>query len=129
VILAAPYRESLEIDPKPDTALEITEYKTVHVTLVSTTASSPNKEYFANDTNIPTSILTSFQGARSGRTEPPFYTLSYLGQLSPESDEHLVKIFSKRRLSAKWLGKLFDGQIGWVLRKEVASPVPLYMRK
>ncbi len=129
VIIAAPYSDSLEIDPKPDTSLEVTEYADLHVTLLSTAAPNPSKEYFANDTGVPTSILTSFQGARTGGKEPPFYSLTYHGRPKPDSDEWLVKIFSKRRLTAKWLAKLFDGQVGWVFRKEVRlflfSPLPV----
>lgn len=30
----------------------------------------------------------------------------------------VVKIFSKKPLSDKWLSEMFSGSVGWVLRKE-----------
>ncbi|KAJ7820753.1 hypothetical protein B0H14DRAFT_1342502 [Mycena olivaceomarginata] len=61
-------------------------------------------------------LLTTFEGARNGGKEPEFNSLSYHGLIS--EGEWVVKIFSKKRISNKWLSKMFDGQVGWVLRKE-----------
>ena len=62
-------------------------------------------------------ILTTYEGARKGGKEPEFNSLSYLSLL--REGEWVVKIFSQRRISDEWLQNVFNGQVGWVHRKEV----------
>ena len=66
-------------------------------------------------------ILTTGEGARNGGKAPEFNSLNYLGRLYEGSDEWTVKIFSMSELSDEWLSTMFDGKVGWVLRKEVRS--------
>ncbi|KAF7354883.1 Prenylcysteine lyase [Mycena sanguinolenta] len=119
IILAAPYHStkirvptdiSSRIPPQP--------YVHLHVTLLSTTQPSVPAQSFSlpSSTKIPAMLLTTFEGARNGGKEPEFNSLSYHGLIS--EGEWVVKIFSKKRISNKWLSKMFDNQVGWVLRKE-----------
>lgn len=121
VILAAPWHStsiglptevSLRIPPQP--------YIHLHVTLFSTTLPSVPSQSFSlpASTKIPPMLLTTFEGARQGGKEPQFNSMSYHGLI--RDGEWVVKIFSKKRISDKWLSKTFDGQIGWVHRKEVS---------
>ncbi|OBZ77505.1 hypothetical protein A0H81_01708 [Grifola frondosa] len=90
-------------------------YVRLHVTLLSTTASTPHASYFGlkHGTKAPTEVLTTWEGVRTGgEHEPEFNSLTYHGP------EWVVKIFSKERVSDEWLAKVFDGQVGWVYRKE-----------
>lgn len=93
----------------------------LHVTLLTTTSPQPNPEYFGlkSGAKVPQSILTTYEGARNGGKEPEFNSLTYHGVIAPGRDEYVVKIFSKETLSDEWLDKVFDGKVGWVLRKEV----------
>jgi prenylcysteine oxidase / farnesylcysteine lyase len=136
VVLAAPLHQTgIEIrsDALSDDA-EIAKrvppqpYVHLHVTLLSTTAPQPNPAYFGlpNDAKVPTTILTSYEGVRTseGHKAPEFNSLQYHGlvrePMEGEAPEYRVKIFSLGPLSDAWLDKLFDGKIGWVLRKEVS---------
>jgi prenylcysteine oxidase/farnesylcysteine lyase len=62
-------------------------------------------------------LLTTFEGARNGGKEPEFNSMSYHGLIS--EGEWVVKIFSKKRISDKWLSDMLDDNVGWVHRKEV----------
>lgn len=62
-------------------------------------------------------MLTTYEGVRKGGKEPEFNSLSYLGLV--REDEWTVKIFSQQRISDEWLQNVFNGQVGWVYRKEV----------
>ncbi|KAJ6604259.1 Prenylcysteine lyase-domain-containing protein [Mycena vulgaris] len=119
VILAAPWHStnirlptelSSQIPPQP--------YIHLHVTLFTTTLPSVPAQSFSlpASTKIPPMLLTTFEGARNGGPGPEFNSMSYHGLIS--EGEWVVKIFSKTRISNKWLSKMFDGKIGWVHRKE-----------
>jgi prenylcysteine oxidase / farnesylcysteine lyase len=64
-------------------------------------------------------VLTTYEGARLGGPEPEFNSLTYHGEVAPGRGEWVVKIFSDHRLSDEWLEEVFDGNVGWVHRKEV----------
>ncbi|KAI9445486.1 FAD/NAD-P-binding domain-containing protein [Lactarius indigo] len=77
--------------------------------------------------HIPTTILTSFDGARQGGKAPEFNSLTYHGQAkiarnethdAQNTGEWSVKIFSMEPISDDWLARVFQGQVGWVFRKE-----------
>jgi len=67
-------------------------------------------------------ILTTYEGVRQGGKEPEFNSLSYHGYITKDKDDApdqwSVKIFSKERISDEWLDTIFNGQVGWVYRKE-----------
>lgn len=111
----------------PAPAFQSVPYVHLHVTLLTTTSPFPNSTYFAGDSKPPTSILTSFEGARNGLKGPPFNSISYHGRVAEGKDEWVVKIFSESKLTKKWLRKVFNNQVGWVLHKEVraATSLPL----
>jgi len=118
VILAAPFH-SAGITLPSTLSSQIPEQHSirVHVTVLTTTAPSPNSEYFAlpDSYHLPTKILTTSEGARNGGKEPEFYSISYhdLGT----AGEWAVKIVSNNSLSDEWLLRVFSGQVGWVYRK------------
>ena len=177
VILAAPYHTS-DISIPEDLAALIPKqpYVHLHVTLLATTAQTPNPAYFGlpAGAGVPTSVLTTLAGARKGGKAPEFNSLTYHGKLvkaegaqksadasesetaakesegaspdsgtspleanveteaeagaeteavpappAPAQDEWVVKIFSMGPMSDEWLADIFQGQVGWVLRKEV----------
>ena len=122
VIVAAPHHltnisfppSSAEVSPVP--------YLHLHVTLFTTTSPSPNPAYFnaTEGSPIPSTILTSAEGRRHGGPEPDFNSITYLQRVSPDSEEYVVKIFSKERIADEWLEEVFGkGKVGWVLRHEV----------
>lgn len=129
VILAAPFHTSsiklslspaaLEIPPQP--------YVPLHVTLLSTPSSHINASYFGLPDNsfIPGTVLTSYEGARNGGPEPEFNSISIHGKVTrkdgepADKEEYLVKVFSKERAEDEWLESLF-GKVGWVYRKVVS---------
>ncbi|KAJ3507454.1 hypothetical protein NLJ89_g6296 [Agrocybe chaxingu] len=61
-------------------------------------------------------LLTSGQLARAGGQKPEFNSISYHGLI--RDGEWAVKIFSDHALTDEWLSEMFQGQVGWVLRKE-----------
>ena len=81
---------------------------------------------------MPTAVLTTWEGARSGgASAPDFNSLTYHGLLKYQNGtvanttadgqpEWSVKIFSEQKLEDGWLRRAF-GKIGWVHRKEVCS--------
>lgn len=132
VILAAPFHQT-NIDFKAAALAPVPEqpYVHLHVTLLSTSSPSPNATYFnlAPGTKAPTTLLTTYEGVRvRGGAEPEFNSLTYHGPVRGQDGEArvnvfgdkewVVKIFSKARLSDEWLETLFEGKVGWVLRKE-----------
>ncbi|KAL1939239.1 hypothetical protein VTO73DRAFT_10042 [Trametes versicolor] len=132
VILAAPFHQT-NIDFKAVVLAPVPEqpYVHLHVTLLSTSSPSPNATYFnlAPGTKAPTTLLTTYEGVRvRGGAEPEFNSLTYHGPVRGQDGEArvnvfgdrewVVKIFSKARLSDEWLETLFEGKVGWVLRKE-----------
>lgn len=126
VILAAPFHQT-NIDVPSEISEQIPEqpYVHLHVTLLSTTAATPDPAYFglAPGSHIPSMVLTTYEGVRNGGKEPEFNSLSYHGYITKDvpgtPDQRVVKIFSKERVSDEWLDKIFPGQVGWVYRKEV----------
>ncbi|KAJ7785934.1 Prenylcysteine lyase-domain-containing protein [Mycena metata] len=119
VILAAPYHSTnIEVPAEISAQVPPQPYVHLHVTLFTTTLSSIPPESFSlpASTTIPPMLLTTFEGARNGGKEPEFNSMSYHGLIS--EGEWVVKIFSKKRISQKWLSKMFDGQVGWIYRKE-----------
>ncbi|KAF9479736.1 FAD/NAD(P)-binding domain-containing protein [Pholiota conissans] len=116
VILAAPFHsagiavpESISEQVKPQPYIHL------HVTLLATTAPTPNPEYFSlpPTSPAPRMVLTTTQG---GKNTPEFNSLSYHGLV--REGEWAVKIFSAERISDEWLSNMFQGKVGWVLRKE-----------
>ncbi|KAJ7456623.1 Prenylcysteine lyase-domain-containing protein [Mycena latifolia] len=119
VILAAPWHSTnIQLPTEIASQIPPQPYIHLHVTLLTTTLSSIPAQSFSlpSSTKIPSMLLTTFEGARNGGKEPEFNSLSYHGEIS--EGEWVVKIFSKKRISEKWLSNMFDGKIGWVLRKE-----------
>jgi len=119
VILSAPLHSTkMEVPDEISSRVPPQPYIHLHVTLLTTTASSIPAQSFSlpASTKIPPMLLTTFEGARNGGKEPEFNSLSYHGLIS--EGEWVVKIFSKARKSNKWLSKMFDGKVGWVHRKE-----------
>ena len=108
-------------------------YVHLHVTLLSTSARTPNASYFglSPGSKAPTTVLTTHDGVRArGAPEPEFNSLTYHGSVRAKGsgerrltaqgeEEWVVKIFSKKRLGDEWLEGLFGrGKVGWVVRKE-----------
>ena len=60
-------------------------------------------------------MLTTAHG--EGKVAPEFNSLSYHGLV--REGEWAVKIFSDHVISDEWLANMFNGQVGWVFRKEV----------
>ncbi|KAI0073842.1 hypothetical protein K474DRAFT_1666124 [Panus rudis PR-1116 ss-1] len=126
VILAAPFHQTGIKFSSPSLA-EVPEqpYVNLHVTLLSTTSLSPNPEYFGlpKGSVVPSMVLTTWEGARNGGRAPEFNSLSYHGKVKRrdgeprEVEEHLVKIFSQKKIEDEWLQNMFNGQVGWVYRK------------
>ncbi|KAL1748875.1 Prenylcysteine lyase-domain-containing protein [Schizophyllum fasciatum] len=118
VILAAPLQSS-GVSINAPNVVEVPEvsYYHLHVTLLSTTSPRPNPEYFkAKTEDIPSTILTTYEGARRNETVPEFNSLSYHGAI--RDGEWVVKIFSQHEISDEWLNEMFMGKVGWVHRKE-----------
>ncbi|KAJ7042618.1 Prenylcysteine lyase-domain-containing protein [Mycena alexandri] len=119
VILAAPlHSTSIELPIEISAQVPPQPYVHLHVTLFTTTLSSipPQSLSLPASTKIPPMLLTTFEGARNGGKEPEFNSMSYHGLIS--EGEWVVKIFSKKRISQKWLSNMFGGQVGWIYRKE-----------
>ncbi|KAK7064553.1 Prenylcysteine lyase [Favolaschia claudopus] len=119
VILAAPFHSTqLQVPSDISSQIPPQPYVHLHVTLLTTTQPSFPAQSFSlpPSTKVPGMLLTTFEGARNGGKQPEFNSMSYHGLIS--EGEWVVKIFSKKRISDKWLSKMFDGQVGWVLRKE-----------
>jgi prenylcysteine oxidase/farnesylcysteine lyase len=140
VVIAAPYHTShISLPTDLSSLIPPQPYIHLHVTLLTTTAATPNPVYFGAKpgSKIPTFVLTTFEGARQGGRAPEFNSVSYLRKAQPtndgihdgqEADEWVVKIFSMERISDEWLATMFQNQVGWVLRKEVCPCEPvLYM--
>ncbi|KAL5535268.1 hypothetical protein ACEPAF_3362 [Sanghuangporus sanghuang] len=128
VIIAAPYHSSginvalsnglLAPTSAPEVPLQ--PYVRLHVTLLTTTSLHPDPAYFGlrPGSNVPESILTTYEGVRHGGKVPEFNSLTYHGKISSTREEYVVKIFSNESLSDEWLNTVFGGKVGWVLRKE-----------
>lgn len=130
VIIAAPFHQTgIKVNPSgwsfSKTTLEPIPpqpYVHLHVTLLATTAEHPNPEYFGlkPDSNVPKMILTSNEGVRRGGKAPEFNSLTYHGPVGVgRENEFVVKIFSSEKIEDDWLDNVFDGKVGWVVRKEV----------
>ncbi|KAN0138475.1 Prenylcysteine lyase domain containing protein [Lactarius tabidus] len=129
VIIAAPYHSSRISLPDDLPSIPDQPYIHLHVTLLTTTATTPDPEYFGfkPSDKIPTTILTSLDGVRHGGKAPEFNSLTYHGQAkiagnethdAQGTGEWSVKIFSMEPISDDWLAKVFQEQVGWVFRKE-----------
>ncbi|KAG6919572.1 hypothetical protein DXG01_004235 [Tephrocybe rancida] len=119
VILAAPFHSTgIAIPPSLAESIPEQPYVHLHVTLLTTTSPTPDPAYFGESTASALSemTLTTYEGVRNGRKEPEFNSLSYHGLV--RDGEWAVKIFSKARISDELLVRLFQGQVGWVYRKE-----------
>jgi prenylcysteine oxidase/farnesylcysteine lyase len=118
VILAAPfYSTGITVPESISEQVKPQPYVHLHVTLLATTAATPNPEYFGLSASspVPRMMLTSTLG---GTHAPEFNSLSYHGLV--REGEWAVKIFSAQRLSDEWLNNMFQGKVGWVYRKEVS---------
>jgi hypothetical protein len=127
VIIATPFHaSSIELPPALTSRIPPQPYVRIHVTLLTTAAHSPNREYFGLPTHVetPQAILTS-SNARKGGKQPEFHSLIYRGLLEREGKEpeRVVKIFSKERITDELLGNLFPGPLGWVHRQEVGLSI------
>ncbi|TFK83419.1 hypothetical protein K466DRAFT_555076 [Polyporus arcularius HHB13444] len=133
VILAAPYDQTnISFSTKvPVVPVQKRPYVHLHVTLLSTSSPTANASYFnlGHGHKAPSSVLTTYDGVRQrGHPEPEFNSLTYHGHVLSKDgtkrvnaegvEEWVVKIFSKQRLEDEWLRGMFDGKLGWVLRKE-----------
>lgn len=136
VIFAAPFHSSnikLSLSPEAPT-IPPQPYVPLHVTLLSTTAAHIRPEYFgfSAKTDVPGTILTSYEGFRNGGSEPEFNSVSVHGKVrrkdgvAVEKEEFLVKIFSKERVEDEQLTNLF-GEVGWVYRKLVSGVKSLFL--
>jgi len=133
VIIATPYHTSHISLPADLSSLIPTQpYIHLHVTILTTTAATPNPVYFGYKPGykVPTLIMTSLDGLRRGGKAPEFNSLTYHGQSkfaknethdTRETGEWVAKIFSMGRISDEWLADMFQNQVGWVIRKEVCS--------
>ncbi|KAH9075769.1 FAD/NAD-P-binding domain-containing protein [Lactarius deliciosus] len=86
-----------------------------------TSRTTPDPEYFGYKPSdkIPTTILTSFDGARQGGKAPEFNSLTYHGQAKVARNEtHGAQNTGEVPISDDWLARVFQGQVGWVFRKE-----------
>lgn len=131
VVIAAPHQSSrISLPADLSSLIPPQPYIHLHVTLLTTTAATPNPVYFGYKPGykVPTTILTSLDGVRRGGKAPEFNSLSYHGQAKfatnepherRETGEWVVKIFSMERISDEWLAAMFQNQVGWVARKEV----------
>lgn len=121
VIVAAPFQSTGITFPLTvsDQVPEVP-YVHLHVTLLTTSSPFPNPAYFGLPPNseLPRMMLTTYQGARLGGKKPEFNSLSYHGQVG--NGEWAVKIFSEEEIPDEWLAKVFQGKVGWVLRKVVS---------
>jgi len=70
-------------------------------------------------------LLTTYEGVRSGVKEPGFSSISYNSEVIKREGgvagekEWMVQIFSTDRKDGEWLECVFGvGKVGWVLRKE-----------
>ncbi|RPD56544.1 FAD/NAD(P)-binding domain-containing protein [Lentinus tigrinus ALCF2SS1-7] len=133
IILAAPYDQTgISFSTKtPLAEVKKRPYIHLNVTLLSTSSPTPNASYFnlGHGHKAPNSVLTTYDGLRQrGHSEPEFNSLTYHGKVLTKdgekrvnaegAEEWVVKIFSKQRLEDKWLEEMFEGKVGWVLRKE-----------
>jgi len=120
VVVAAPLPFSgIKFQPALATKIPEVPYVHLHVTLLTTTAATASAAYFGT---IPShTILTTYDGVRHGGTEPEFNSINYIRPLREGSDEWIVKIFSKQRITDAWLEKVFDGKVGWVHRKGAST--------
>jgi prenylcysteine oxidase/farnesylcysteine lyase len=133
VVIAAPYHTSqISLPANLSSLIPTQPYIRLHVTLLTTTAATPNPVYFGYKPGykVPTTIMTSLDGLRRGGRVPEFNSLSYHGQAKfaknethdeQETGEWVVKIFSMERIADEWLAAMFQNEVGWVLRKEVSS--------
>lgn len=126
VVIAAPFHSTgIDLAPAISSQIPKQPYVHLHVTLLATTSPQPNPEYFSlsASSKVPSMILTTYEGVRRGGKEPEFNSLSYHGYITKDKDDApdqwSVKIFSKERISDEWLDTIFNGQVGWVYRKEV----------
>lgn len=122
VIVAAPHNSTNISFPSSSAEVCPVPYVHLHVTLFATTSPSPSPAYFnvTDGSSISRSIFTSAEGRRHGGPDPDFNSMGYLQQVSPDREEWVVKIFSKKRIEDDWLEGIFGkGKVGWVLRHEV----------
>jgi len=131
VVIAAPYHTShISLPADLSSLIPPQPYIHLHVTLLTTTAATPNPVYFGKKpgAKVPTFVLTTLDGVRRGGRAPEFNVLAYIGQATfakngihdrQETGEWVVKIFSMEHISDEWLATMFQNQVGWVLRKEV----------
>lgn len=131
VVIATPHQSSrISLPADLSSLIPPQPYVHLHVTLLTTTAATPNPVYFGYKPGykVPTTVLTSLDGVRRGGKAPEFNSLTYHGQAKfatnephdrRETGERVVKIFSMERISDEWLAAMFQSQVGWVVRKEV----------
>jgi len=130
VIIAAPYHtSSISLPDDLSSLIPPQPYINLHVTLLTTTATTPDPEYFGYKPGekVPTTILTSLDGVRHGGKAPEFNSLTYHGQAkiaknethdAQNTGEWSAKIFSMEPISDDWLARVFQGQVGWVFRQQ-----------
>jgi prenylcysteine oxidase/farnesylcysteine lyase len=136
VIIAAPYHSShISLPADLSTLIPPQSYVHLHITLLTTTAATPNPVYFGYEpgSKVATNVVMTFDGvSREGRASE-FNFVSYQGQAKfannetldvQETGEWVVKVSSMERISDEWLATMFQNQVGWVHRKEVCPCKP-----
>lgn len=126
--MAAPFHTTdIALPPAVSDQIPQVPYVHLHVTLLTTTSPSANPTYFnlSAGSKVPAMMLTTDVGTRNGGKRPEFNSVSYHGLV--REGEWAVKIFSKERISDGWLQQMFDGQVGWVHRKEVSTKANIYI--
>jgi prenylcysteine oxidase/farnesylcysteine lyase len=129
VILAAPFHLSgISLPKLLASAIPAQPYVPVHVTLLTTTAPSPNATYLGaqNATTPPNAVFVALNATRAGGSDGPVFSeLVYLAQLNGTgaggADEYVVKLFSSSELDDAFLDVLFEGKVGWTLRHTVRA--------
>ena len=83
VVIAAPYHTShISLPAELSSLIPPQPYIHLHVTLLTTTAATPNPVYFGKKpgAKVPTFVLTTLDGVRRGGRAPEFNVLAYIGQ-------------------------------------------------
>lgn len=102
--------------------IHYTKYVRLHVTLLTTTRSTPLPSFFGlpDTAVVPSTVLTTSYTAHTKAATPPpkFQSITWHGETYQGSGEHVVKIFSLHYLNEEFLTDLIGEEPGWLLRKE-----------
>jgi len=124
VFLAAPWHSSKAISTLSrhlSQPIEYHPYVHLHVTLLTTTRSSPLPSFFhlPDSASVPNTILTTGLTSRqTGKPPPRFQSITWHGETFLGSGEWVVKIFSLTRVNDRFIRALIGEDPTWLLRKE-----------